>query len=443
MLGDYATPLYATSGPRRGRVDIAGTIGALSAAHINTYAYLIFPGWSLNPGVTTRQWQDLPAFADAALNSGIDVFVYLVPPTEAARDAYAPFGWNYREWASNIGRVARDHPSIRGMMIDDFGTNTTPNIGTDFRFTPAYVAEMRALARSWAAWITLSPVLYFDEIVGPGAVLPAFRYAIDGVVFPYSGRHTPQKGATDTVDHTLALSQGRMVADTVKCSISESCTQLSFPARVAGTARPDSATLKFAVRPMPNEKRVLTVSISDDRTPGAASDVSLQLFVNGTMVWHREGLAPGWQRLDLDVTPSTGRSDHSVVELRIIRSREPRGALSVFLDGTRWKGNVWEGPTMLESAVRMSSAEMSASEVRSLPLIFMTYSAPLAKEDGVGASPEYVERVLKVVRQLRDEGAVDGSLMYGLNLSGWANHPRAASSLAVVTDAYESLSVLP
>ena len=87
-LGDYATPLVGapdSSGVRH--INTSATLAKLRAAHVNTYAYLIYGsplyGTASEAKITQAQWNDLPGFATAAALSGITVRVYLVPPSES------------------------------------------------------------------------------------------------------------------------------------------------------------------------------------------------------------------------------------------------------------------------------------------------------------------------------------------------------------------------
>lgn len=115
VLGDYAGALTTTSADGSVHIDVPSTLARLVGAHVNTYAYLVH---------NQTQWDDLPAFADAAAVAGVDVLVYLVPPTESYASGgasppptgsrtpnYPPYQWDYVAWAAGCALIR--HPRLR------------------------------------------------------------------------------------------------------------------------------------------------------------------------------------------------------------------------------------------------------------------------------------------------------------------------------------------
>lgn len=150
--------------PRPDRIDVDTTIARLVALHCDSYLYEIPHG--------TDAWQKLPAFADAARRANIDVYVYLQPWTLAHRNGRnvenEPFGTDYVRWCEEVNRVAADHPSIRGVVMDDFQVNTgEPNADDGEHFTPAMVHKLRAALRAHGAKLQFVPVLYFYLPLAP------------------------------------------------------------------------------------------------------------------------------------------------------------------------------------------------------------------------------------------------------------------------------------
>ena len=77
VLGDYDREIREVTPRADGvrHVDTAATIGRLREAHATTYFYLILHA--------ETDWTDLQdEFMPAAERAGIDVWVYLVPPSE-------------------------------------------------------------------------------------------------------------------------------------------------------------------------------------------------------------------------------------------------------------------------------------------------------------------------------------------------------------------------
>jgi hypothetical protein len=174
-----APPIGTMSGEVRDRdkhIDIARTIDALVRLKVNTYYYLI---WQ-----SERDWDDLPAFADAAAKQNIDVWAYVVPWSETPLKKTAgwgfsePFRTDYIAWASEIAKLSLAHPNIRGYVIDDFYDNTTEG-----HFTPTYVKKMVAAGTRINPKIKFCPLMYFQtpwvEFVN------RFANIVDGVVICY------------------------------------------------------------------------------------------------------------------------------------------------------------------------------------------------------------------------------------------------------------------
>src|SRR4051812_12185828 len=133
VLADYDQELRTPDG----HFDTPRTLAALKAMGCNSYFYLIHH--------SKYDWDDLPAFADAAAKSNINVWVHLNPwsETEAYKRGWKysePFRNDYVRWASEIAKLSLSHPNIVGFAIDDFYVNTS--LPDREGFTPKYVAQM-------------------------------------------------------------------------------------------------------------------------------------------------------------------------------------------------------------------------------------------------------------------------------------------------------------
>jgi len=139
-----------------GRVDVQRTADRLAELGVNTYLYQVWHG--------KQDWDDFPAFADAAAKKHIDVWVYLVPWSETTLkkknwNYSEPFKVDYVAWADAIGKASVEHPNLVGWTIDDFYDNT---LQPD-RFTPQYVKQMVEAARANNAKLKFYPVVYFQQ----------------------------------------------------------------------------------------------------------------------------------------------------------------------------------------------------------------------------------------------------------------------------------------
>lgn len=148
-------------------VDTPATIARLREAHVTTYFYLVLHA--------ATDWADFTRdFLPAAEAAGIDLWVYLVPPSECCSQ---PYGTDFIRWAEEIARLSLLHPAVKGWAMDDFSSNLTT-------FTPAYTKAMRDTARRINPELQFFPVLYHNDY--SDAFLAGYAPHIDGAIFPYT-----------------------------------------------------------------------------------------------------------------------------------------------------------------------------------------------------------------------------------------------------------------
>jgi len=88
-------------------------------------------------------WDDLKLFLPKAAAERIQVWAYLVPPSEGSGSAgppSQPFGLDFLRWGEEIARLSLQHTNLTGWIIDDFYANRA-------LFTPAYIGQMQARAK--------------------------------------------------------------------------------------------------------------------------------------------------------------------------------------------------------------------------------------------------------------------------------------------------------
>ncbi|MBC7289646.1 MAG: hypothetical protein H5T86_16740, partial [Armatimonadetes bacterium] len=95
-IGDYNSELRGADG----RVDCEQLVKQLQALGVNTYYWLI---WHAE-----TDWDDLTRFLPLAREAGIDVWVYLVPPSEPPPSQ--PFGLDFVRWGQEIAKLSLQHP---------------------------------------------------------------------------------------------------------------------------------------------------------------------------------------------------------------------------------------------------------------------------------------------------------------------------------------------
>jgi hypothetical protein len=139
----------------------------------NTYAHLI---WR-----SEADWKALPEMAIEAEKAGIKLIAYLVPPSEGdVLGKPVPFGYDYVMWAVEIAKIAKEHPALIGIAMDDFNHNLN-------FFTPSYIRNMMNKAREIAPALLFYPVIYEKAINISFAT--SYSSVIDGIIYPYTKRN--------------------------------------------------------------------------------------------------------------------------------------------------------------------------------------------------------------------------------------------------------------
>ncbi|SEN13688.1 hypothetical protein [Lihuaxuella thermophila] len=172
VLADYEAVIREATQRADGirHVDTPATIQKLKELHVNTYYYLI---WH-----QPTDWDDLKnEFIAAAEQAGINVVVYLVPPSESTgtRKSY-PYVTDYIAWARAIAELSLDYPNLIGWAIDDFNHNL------DY-YTPEYMARMKTTAKSINPHLTFMPQIYSTALTED--FLQTRGEYIDGIIIAY------------------------------------------------------------------------------------------------------------------------------------------------------------------------------------------------------------------------------------------------------------------
>lgn len=425
------------------RIDVAATITALQAGNINTFAYIIYGYGAANassgsvarqvtaPKVTQAQWNDLPTFLTAAETAGIDVFVYLVPPSESnngyTTSTYAPYYWDYVAWADNIGLLAASHPNLRAIAIDDFGGNTGSSPWS-FTFTTTNVAAMRTAARSHANWISIYPVMYYCQFHGNGTITDSYRSIVDGFIAVYNGSPsctwwrgdgTPVPNTTDATQADLLL---RVPSSLVRCQ-SGGCLQLAIPSGTP-TVAGDYSLVKQTVTVQPGSAYSLKFWTNDDwlgGTPGGYH--KLQVLVDGVVVWQEDAATwQGWHQTTVNLTSALAGKSSAVLTLRLYEAAGVGNFhVSAWFDGLQPTGFTVANPdftTTMSSWTPIESKGIFVQKwVPTMIFIPMAYAAHLGIETTPTTSA-YTVAVVNKALQLTSEGKADGVILYNMNLTG-------------------------
>lgn len=162
-------------------IDTAATIGHLRQLHATMYTFGI---WD-----KATDWDDLRLeFAPAAARAGIDVMVYLVPPSECFRNSARhldgrcsrPYDEDYVRWATEIAKLSLTYPNVRSWGIDDFLAGANGEL-----FTKEYLGQVRAAQQAVNPRLKWYVTLYSWDITPTTA--DKIKGSLDGVIYPYTG----------------------------------------------------------------------------------------------------------------------------------------------------------------------------------------------------------------------------------------------------------------
>lgn len=168
-------------------IDVERTIRKLQELNVNSYLFLI---WR-----SPADWGDLQRFLPQARTAGIDVWVYLVPPSECFAPSFPdrcsyPYKTDYVAWAKAIANLSKQYDNLAGWMIDDFGHNLAA-------FTPAYLGQIQQTAKAINRDLPFLPLLYTYQVTKD--FLDKYAPLIDGITVAY--KDDPARNTVMT--HTL------------------------------------------------------------------------------------------------------------------------------------------------------------------------------------------------------------------------------------------------
>ncbi|HVX43272.1 MAG TPA: hypothetical protein VHC49_05290 [Mycobacteriales bacterium] len=436
VLGDYAGPLTTDAGGNT--VDIPATIGKLSAAHVNTYAYLI----CFNATQSQARWNQLPDFLDAAQGAGIKVWVYLCPPSEAkdssGNPSFKPYDWDYPAWAQHIAELSLTHPNLTAYAIDDFRYN----IGSTYpvAFTPAYTGQMVAAGKAVNPNIKFYPVLYYRDMVTTTAFVGPYRGIVDGVIFPYRDESNGGTGIgpADTTNSANITSETKNVHQTVACPSGQHCYQVTFPASTPSTAG-WGAGVQQQVSISPASKYTLSFTYADDFLAATWGYRFAEVTVNGTAVWSEDISGNRGQRhATVDLTSALAGKTSATIGLRVYDKKGVSNFHStVTFDSVSTTGfSLANGGFENTSAWTpfQSSSVYNAGYANNLAVIDMVYASKLSSQP-VPPTADYVEDASARALELVGDGYTSGTMTYVLNLTG-------ADTATSYTECYDRIQSL-
>jgi len=398
QIADYDAELRQPNG----RVDISAMTQRLKDLGVTTYYWLI--------AHAATDWEDLKLFLPEAAKAQIEVWAYLVPPSESAPKYSSlypePFRLDYQRWAEEIARLSLEHTNLTAWVIDDFYENHS-------LYTPADVGEMQRHAKQVNPRLKFLPLMYYWEINRKFA--DDYGSVIDGVVAAY-----PQ--SAKEIERAWAIFNDRPTA--------EPC-ELTFP-HYTLSHEGDFVAVSQSITVSPADHRTLRFSERDDFTGPTAGYHFKQLLINDLVVWEQDvaGGSNDWQEIIVDVSNSAGGKPNVKIAFRLLDKK----GVSNF--GVRWQlknlraeglrlSTKFETPGQWKVEQRgpfeagFGDAMQKREPRLHIPFIVMTAAQPteFKLRHGEPASPERISQWLNICLDEMQKGKCEGVVTYCLDKS--------------------------
>lgn len=398
---DYSNALQRPDG----RVDVEAMAARLKKLGVGTYYWLVEPA---------KDWEDLKLFLPQAAQAGLQVWVYLVPPSESgaqpgAGPKYpAPFLLDYVRWAEEIAKLSLQHTNLTGWVIDDFDGNLK-------FFTPDYVRQMQARAKGINPRLAFRPLTYFG-IIKP--FVNEYREVIDGLVVAY-----PQ-------DRTEIEKAWALLNDADEVLLPE----LNFP---GGTSsRPGDFMMAAQVaKVLPATRHLIRFRYNANpgwnKPPPDGYHVK-QLLMNGAVVWEEDVAVtkPGWQEAEVDVTAQVRGETNVTVAFRLLEKKGvgnygAHWRLSdLRCDGLQLSAALDQPGTWQVTQQGAFTTEFGAQPRRGdrrfhIPFVVMTAAQPVEfkQRHGLPGTPENIAQWLRMCLAAQRDGKCDAVVTYCLDKS--------------------------
>jgi hypothetical protein len=389
--------------PRRpdGRVDVDLLAARLVELGARTYYWLIWHA--------PTDWDDLKVFLPKARAAGIEVWVYLVPPSESPPHASTysePFRLDFDRWAEEIARLSLDHPNLTAWVIDDFLANREV-------LTPAAVRGFQARAKKIAPRLAFLPLLYYGEL--NRRVVEDYREAIEGVVVAYPQDRVEIERARGILDDAWETFPG----------------VISYPWGAPSKAG-DFAEVRTEAEVIPDGPRRIRFVETEDFTAGTLGYHWKQLLVDGEVVWEEDvaGGTAGPREVSVDLGDRGKGKAKVTVAFRML----DKSGVGNF--GVRWRladlradglqlaadlrePRKWRAEH--RGAFETGFGECMREGRRSFHVPFIAMTAGDAGEfrqrHGEPATPERIGAWLRMCLEARSDGLCDGVVTYCLDKS--------------------------
>ena len=405
VLGDYNWEIRNSSG----RIDVDKLVTQLKNASVNTYAFLI---WHRD-----TDYDDLKIFLPVAERAGIDVWVYLVSPSECPPYS-EPYKTDYITWARELANLSLQYPNLKAFAIDDFSHKL------DF-FSQSYVSRMMDAAHEINPKIAFLPVIYYYEI--RHGLADAYGPYIDGIIFPY--RDWPNRNVVNTSSEMFQI-EGLKEILTGKSERAYSGNysyKMSYPWG-SRSNRGTYAQISQNITISDSDEYIISFWVRDSFIDKTSGYHFKQLLIDGNVVWEEDvaGDEYGWLYVEENITPHLKGRERADVILRVYdKKRFSAFGISVWFDNITLKGGIIRNPDFESfsywnysenGALWSGTYDKSKDYNYDIPLIVMIYVGdPCGTVLGQPfPTLEYIESAMTIAHDAIMNGTADGVMTYCL-----------------------------
>ena len=162
-----------------GRVDLKAISTAVRSARLDGYDYMI---WH-----QPQDWEESIRFADLLDSLKLTTWFTLAPPTEQHPPhgrATLPFATDFVSWQRFFSALARNHPHVQALVIDDFDYNL-------LFFTDSLLTQMKTVRDSALGRPRLLAIIYKRTVRNFSSWWPRYGKYLDGVIYAYENYDSP------------------------------------------------------------------------------------------------------------------------------------------------------------------------------------------------------------------------------------------------------------
>jgi hypothetical protein len=369
-------------------VDTPALVARLLELNATTYAFLLYHQPS--------DYSDLAdEFLPAAEQAGIEVWAYLVPPTELPGD-YPPCQGDYVCWGQLMGELAAAHPALTTIVMDDFNGN----VGL---FTPAYVRQMMDAAHASAPALRFYALDYYPWLL-TDFLRTDYRGAVDGIVHAYRD-----------LDTTATLSSE---LDQL-CLVTKGKAELRFHVPASTPSLADDYVALTKTVPVSSATASLSFDLLDSFYGPTTGFHFFQVLVDGSVVSELDvaGTEPNAHH-DVDLSAAVAGKTQIALGLRLYDKQAVANfPLDLFVYGMQAAGvELGSGAWALS---RHGAAEWAASPTDFQyggDCISMIYAAATSWH-AAEPTPQYLSDALTIGHDKIVSGSLDGLITYCLDKS--------------------------